>query len=194
MSLATHSHPPTGAAESGSRSVWRVFAQTVKGFNVLTGYLSAVIVVITSLVVCYGVFMRYFMDTPIDWGLELSIFLLIVATFMSAAYTQMQRGHVTIEVLEHLLSPAANRWRYLIGDVLSLVFCAFLAWNAWHFFIEAFEDGRVTDSTWGPKLWIPYLFMAIGSTTLSLQLLVQIVDAIVGWKGRPHVTGPEWKE
>jgi len=194
MSLATHSHPSTGAAESGSRSVWRVFAQTVKGFNVLTGYLSAVIVVITSLVVCYGVFMRYFMDSPIDWGLELSIFLLIVATFMSAAYTQMQRGHVTIEVLEHLLSPSANRWRYLIGDVLSLVFCAFLAWNAWHFFVEAFQDGRVTDSTWGPKLWIPYLFMAIGSTTLSLQLLVQIVDAVVGWKGRPHATAPEWKE
>jgi len=194
MTLATPSPLPTGAAESGSRSVWRVIAQTIKGFNVLTGYLSAVIVVITSLVVCYGVFMRYFMDTPIDWGLELSIFMLIVATFMSAAYTQMQRGHVTIEVLEHMLSPAANRWRYLIGDVLSLVFCGFLAWNAWHFFVEAFQDGRVTDSTWGPKLWVPYLFMAIGSTALSLQLLVQIVDAVVGWKGRPHVTAPEWKE
>jgi len=194
MNTATHSPSATGAAESGGRSVWRLFAQTVKGFNVLTGYLSAIIVVITSLIVCYGVFMRYFMDTPIDWGLELSIFLLIIATFMSAAYTQMQRGHVTIEVLEHMLSPGANRWRYLLGDVLSLVFCAFLAWNAWHFFVEAFQDGRVTDSTWGPKLWVPYLFMAIGSTALSLQLVVQIVDALVGWKGRPHVTAPEWKE
>jgi TRAP-type C4-dicarboxylate transport system permease small subunit len=194
MNTAAHSTPATGAAESGGRSVWRLFAQTVKGFNVLTGYLSAIIVVITSLIVCYGVFMRYFMDTPIDWGLELSIFLLIIATFMSAAYTQMQRGHVTIEVLEHMLSPGANRWRYLLGDVLSLVFCAFLAWNAWHFFVEAFQDGRVTDSTWGPKLWVPYLFMAIGSTALSLQLVVQIVDALVGWKGRPHVTAPEWKE
>ena len=57
-----------------------------------------------------------------DWGLELSIFLLIIATFMSAGYTQLQRGHVTIEVLEHLLSPRANKWRYLIGDTLSLAF------------------------------------------------------------------------
>lgn len=194
MSHAAHASAAQRPAASGGRSPWRVFAQGVKGFNVLTGYLSAVIVVITSLVVCYGVFMRYFMNTPIDWGLELSIFLLIIATFMSAAYTQLQRGHVNIEVLEHLLSPGANRWRYLIGDALSLVFCAFLAFNAWEFFLEAFEDGRITESTWGPKLWVPYLFMAIGSTALSLQLLVQIVDALVGWRGRSHLTGPQWRE
>jgi TRAP-type C4-dicarboxylate transport system permease small subunit len=194
MSTTTHHGPGATPAAVGSRSVWRRFAQAVKGFNVLTGYLSAIVVVVTSIIVCYGVLMRYVFAAPIDWGLELSIFLLIIATFMSAGYTQMQRGHVTIEVLEHVLSPRANRWRYLIGDALSLVFCAFLAWNAWEFFHEAFEDGRVTDSTWGPKLWIPYVFMAIGSSALSLQLLVQIVDALLGWKGRPHVTGPEWRE
>ena len=181
-------------AEVGSRSVWRRFAQAVKGFNVLTGYLSGITIIVTSVIVCYGVVMRYYFASPLDWGLELSIFLLIIATFMSAGYTQLQRGHVTIEVMEHILSPRANKWRYLIGDALSLVFCAFLAWNAWEFFHEAFADGRVTNSTWGPKLWIPYSFMFIGTTALSLQLLVQIVDTLVGWKGRPHVTAPEWKE
>jgi TRAP-type C4-dicarboxylate transport system permease small subunit len=97
-------------------------------------------------------------------------------------------------VLDHVLTPRANRWRYLVGDVLSLVFCAVLTWNSWEFFHEAFQDGRVTGSTWGPRLWIPYIFMAIGMTALSLQLLVQIVDTLVGWKGKPHLTGPEWKE
>jgi TRAP-type C4-dicarboxylate transport system permease small subunit len=166
-------------AAVGSRSPWGLFARGVKGFNILTGYLSAVTIVVTSIIVCYGVVMRYFFSSPIDWGLELSIFLLIAATFMSAGLTQLQRGHVTIELFEHMLSPRANRWRYLIGDTLSLVFCAFLAWNAWTFFHEAFEDGRVTDSTWGPKLWVPYLFMAIGSSALALQLFVQIVEGIL---------------
>jgi TRAP-type C4-dicarboxylate transport system permease small subunit len=181
-------------AEVGSRSVWRRFSQAVKGFNVLTGYLSAITIVVTSVIVCYGVVMRYYFASSMDWGLELSIFLLIIATFMSAGYTQLQRGHVTIEVLEHLLSPRASKWRYLIGDILSLVFCAFLAWNSWEYFREAYIDGRVSNSTWGPRLWIPYIFMAIGTTALALQLLVQIVDALVGWKGRPHVTSAEWKE
>jgi TRAP-type C4-dicarboxylate transport system permease small subunit len=107
------------------------------------------------------------------------------------------RGHVTIEVLEHILSSRANKWRYLVGDIFSLAFCAFLAWNAWEFFHEAYVDGRVTNSTWGPKLWIPYSFMFIGTTALSLQLLVQIVDTLITWKrgnGHQPVTAPEWKE
>ena len=178
----------------GGRSYWRHFSQAVKGFNVLTGYLSGIMIIVTSIIVCYGVVMRYYFSSPIDWGLELSIFLLIIATFMSAGYTQLQRGHVTIEVLEHILSPRANRLRYLVGDFLSLLFCAFLAWNSWEFFLEAFGDGRVSNSTWAPRLWIPYIFMAVGTTALSLQLMVQIVDALVGWKGKTHVTGPEWKE
>lgn len=194
MSAASRHNSGMSPAVAGGRSVWRRFAQAVKGFNVLTGYLSGITIVVTSVIVCYGVVMRYYFASPLDWGLELSIFLLIIATFMSAGYTQLQRGHVTIEVMEHILSPRANKWRYLIGDALSLVFCAFLAWNAWEFFHEAYVDGRVTNSTWGPKLWIPYSFMFIGTTALSLQLLVQIVDTLVGWKGRPHVTAPEWKE
>ena len=56
---------------------------------------------------------------------------LIAATFLSAGYTQLKRGHVTIEVLEHVLSARVNHWRFLIGDLLSLVFCAFVAGNAW---------------------------------------------------------------
>jgi TRAP-type C4-dicarboxylate transport system permease small subunit len=186
VSTTTRSNAGAGPAAAGSLSAWRHFARAVKGFNVLTGYLSAVVIVITSLIVVYGVVMRYAFETPLDWGLEMSVFLLIIATFMSAAYTQLVRGHVTIEVLEHLLSARANRWRYLIGDMLSLVFCVFVAWNAWSFFHEAFEDGRVTDSTWGPRLWIPYVFMAIGLTALSLQLIVQIGDALIGWKNGPN--------
>jgi len=194
MSMTSHHGAGSTPAQVGDRTVWRRFAQLVKGFNVLTGYLSGITIVVTSVIVCYGVVMRYFFSSPINWGLEMSIFLLIGATFMSAGYTQLQRAHVSIELLDHVLTPRANRWRYLLGDVLSLLFCTVLTWYSWEYFHEAFQDGRVSSSTWGPRLWIPYIFMAIGMTSLSLQLLVQIVDALVGWKGRKHATTAEWKE
>ncbi|MEO5765112.1 MAG: TRAP transporter small permease [Casimicrobiaceae bacterium] len=162
------------AGGGGGGSPGRAFARGLGAFNTWAGYLSGVTIVVTSLVIVFEVVVRYLLKWPTDWEIEFSIILLIVATFMGAAFTQMKRGHVTIEVLEHMLSPRVNRWRLVAGDVLSLIFCAFVAINAWHFFWEAWSDGRVSNSAWAPKLWIPYAFMAIGMTTLSLQLLLDV--------------------
>ena len=156
--------------------MWKTFSRAVTAFNTLTGYLSGVLIVICSGILVFEVVVRYWLSWPTDWEIEMAIMLLITATFMSAAFTQLTRGHVGIEVLDSLLSARANRWRNLLGDILSMAFCAFIAWHAWHFFYEAWTDGKMSNTAWGPKLWPPYFCMALGMSMLALQMLVQLVD------------------
>jgi TRAP-type C4-dicarboxylate transport system permease small subunit len=166
------------------RQAWRAFLLVVRWSNVVTGYMSALLIVFSTFAITFEVVSRYFFRAPHDWNLELNIFLLIASTFMAAAYTQEGRAHVGIEVLDSLLSPRWNRWRHLVGDVLSAVFCGFIAFYAWRYFSEAWEGGWVTDSIWAPRLWIPYFFMSLGMTTLTLQFLVQIADDLFVSGGR----------
>ena len=160
------------------RGCGRASCARFEWFNTVTGYLSGVVIVACSLVIVFEVVVRYVFKWATDWEIEMCVILLIIATFMSAAYTQLQaRARDDRSARARAVQagePLCATWS---GDMLSLVFCAFVAANAWHFFLEAWGDGRVSNSSWAPKLWIPYLFMAIGMTTLSLQQLVQIVES-----------------
>ena len=159
-----------------NNQAWHFVSKTVKGINSLMAYVSAMLIVACTLVLVYEVLTRYLFKISNDWVIELSIFMLISATFLAAAQTQRERGHVGIEVLDEVMSSKWNRWRYLLGDVLSMLFCAFVAYQSWLYWHEAWEGGWESSSSWAPKLWIPYMVMAIGMSLLTLQFLVQLVE------------------
>ena len=135
-----------------------------------------------SLILSYSVIVRSLLKSPTYWQDEAAVFLLVGATFLSAASVQARRGHVGIEAVVELLSPAANRVRFLLVDVASLLFCGFFAWKSWSLFHEAWVDGQVSSSTWGPPLSIPYGIMAAGMSLLSVQLALQIAAFLTGGK------------
>ena len=130
------------------------------------------------LVLSNSVVVRYVLRQPTDWQDEMAVFLIVGATFFSAAAVQARRGHVAIEALTGLLPPRVNRARLVLADLVSLAFVAFFAWKSWALFEEAWVDGQVSQSTWGPPLWIPYLLMAAGMTLLALQFVLQIAEAL----------------
>ena len=137
--------------------------------------LSAVALVVASCVLTYSVVLRYFSPQPTDWQDEFSVFLLIGVSFLSAAWVQSERGHIGIEAVASLLSPAANRLRLKVVDAASVLFCAFFAWKSWTLLHEAWVEGHVSSSSWAPPLWIPYLTMALGMSLLTVQILLQLV-------------------
>jgi TRAP-type C4-dicarboxylate transport system permease small subunit len=132
--------------------------------------------VVAAAVLTYSVVARYFLKIPTDWQDEISVFLLVGATFLSGAFVQAGRGHIAIEVLAPLLSARVNRIRLALADVISFLFCAFFCWKSWTLLREAWVDGYRSNSTFGPPLWIPYALMSVGMTLLSLQLLIGLLS------------------
>ncbi len=141
---------------------------------------AAVALIVACAILSYSVLSRALFHSANYWQDEAAVFLLVGATFMTAAYVQGQRGHIGIEAFVGLLSPLANRVRLWLVDVASLLFCAFFAWKSWTLTHEAWVDGQVSNSMWSPPLAIPYGLMAIGMTLLCLQILLQIAIPLMG--------------
>ena len=130
-------------------------------------------------VLSYSIASRHFFKNSTDWQDEFAVFSLVGATFLCSAHVQSRRGHIGIEAVAGLLSPALNRARQVFSDLFSLLFCTFFAWKSWALFHEACVEHQTTASTWGPPLALPYSFMAAGMTLLVVQLALQLVYEIL---------------
>jgi len=142
--------------------------------------LSMVALLVTAAVLTYSVVTRYFLKSSTDWQDEASVFMLVGATFMTAAYVQSLRGHVGIEALANLLPAGVNRVRLVLVDLVSALFCSFYSWKSWSLFHEAWTEGQTTSSSFAPPLWIPYSLMAAGMSLLAVQLFLQTAVRLSG--------------
>jgi TRAP-type C4-dicarboxylate transport system permease small subunit len=141
---------------------------------------AAIALILSCCILSYSVVSRALFHSANYWQDEAAVFLLVGATFLSAAYVQGQRGHIGIEAFVGMLSPMVNRIRLWLVDVASLMFCAFFAWKSWTLTHEAWVDGQVSNSMWSPPLSIPYGLMSVGMTLLCLQILLQILLPLAG--------------
>lgn len=141
---------------------------------------AALALIAACVILSYSVLGRALFHSPNYWQDEAAVFLLVGATFMTSAYVQSQRGHVSIEAFVGLLSTRVNGIRLWLVDVASFAFCTFFAWKSWTLAHEAYVDGQVSNSMWSPPLAIPYGLMALGMTLLCIQLLLQILIPLTG--------------
>ena len=158
-----------------SNSVVAAFEHALAFCNRMILVLAALALVGACLVLTDSVVGRALFQSPNYWQDEMAVFLLVGATFMTAAYVQSQRGHIGIEAFTGLLPPVINRLRLWLIDVASLLFCTFFAWKSWTLAYEAWDDGQVSNSMWAPPLVIPYGLMAAGMTLLCVQILLQVI-------------------
>ncbi|MCK1267345.1 TRAP-type C4-dicarboxylate transport system permease small subunit [Bradyrhizobium sp. GM2.2] len=141
---------------------------------------AAIALIAACAILSYSVLSRALFKAANYWQDEAAVFLLVGATFMTAAYVQQNRGHIGIEAFVGLLSPLANRIRLWLVDAVTLLFCAFFAWKSWTLAHEAYVDGQVSNSMWSPPLAIPYSLMAFGMSLLCVQILVQLALPFAG--------------
>jgi len=152
----------------------RMLARIIEAFNRVMYWFSAVAILLSSLILTYEVLMRYIFVIPTIWEIEAAVYLGVLATFMGAAYGLKDGAHINIDLVTRALPPRIQARLYRTMSFISLLFCIYLSYKGWQLWWEAFSKGWRSESLWGPPLAIPYFFLPLGMSLLSLQFIIEI--------------------
>jgi TRAP-type C4-dicarboxylate transport system permease small subunit len=125
-------------------------------------------------VVCYEVFMRYFMNKPTGWSVEISEYMLLAVVYLGAAYTFSTDGHIKVDLVIDRVPARAQRILGITSDLFTLFFCAVLAWQTGRLTWQSFTLGWRSSSQMAISLYPFQAIVALGSLFLALQVLAKL--------------------
>ncbi len=146
------------------------------------GVLSALLILVSVLVVCHMVFVRAVLGQSSIWQTEFATFCVLGATFLGAPYILLTRGHVNVDLLPIMCAGKLRRTLYFLSTSIALAFCLIFLYASIPWCYEAWEIGLTTASIWRVPLWIPYLSVPIGLGLLCLQFIADVWLVIIGYE------------
>lgn len=161
-----------------------LLSRTAERLSELAGYSSAFLILASVLVIGYGVVLRYVVGASTVWQTELSIYFLIYASFVGAAYGLRHGDHVAVDlVVVRLPEPVRNLIAFLAA-VLGFLLVVVVAVLGFAFWWDVVESGRRSGTAWNPPLAYPYVILPVGMTVLALQYAVVVQELYE--KARPR--------
>src|SRR5437016_14511235 len=124
------------------------FIRTITLLSQACGIFAAGLIGAAVLVVCHMVFERYALNHNTIWQTDFTIYSLVAATFIGSPYVLLTRGHVNVDVLPHYLGYYARYRLAVVSALLSLAFCAVMTVLTFQFWLEAWQEGWVSDTMW----------------------------------------------
>jgi TRAP-type C4-dicarboxylate transport system permease small subunit len=154
------------------------------------GVIAVALLLAAVLVISQMVFVRYILRASAIWQHEFVTYSLIAATFIGAPYVLLTRGHVNVDLLPLYLGARGRLALAIVAHLVTLVFCATLAWYGLGFWYEAWINNWHAETVWRPPLWIPYFAVPLGMGLLALQALAGILALLTG-REAPFAPGAE---
>lgn len=158
----------------------RTFTRAVDRLSEILGIVAMLLLAAAVLVVCQMILIRYVLNSSTVWQTEFVIYALVAATFLGSSYVLLHRGHVGVDLLPAMLGGKGKFVLEMIGGLISLAFCAVLAYSGWIYFHEAWANNWTTDTVWALPLWIPLLPLPVGIGALCLQYVAELIKLAQG--------------
>lgn len=133
-----------------------------------------------TVAVCLEVFMRYVVNQPLVWVVELSEYALLYICFLGTAWALRNDAHVKVDIVLIVLPPRVRLVLGVISSLLGLCIAAILfIWGTlatW----EKFQSGAYNPTVVEFPSWIVLLCIPLGSLFLGIRFLRNLIEYATG--------------
>lgn len=161
-------------------SVKQRYANAMEWLYLMCIVISGIALVVITLIIPIGVFMRYALNSPLSWPEPASVMMMVMFSFLGGAAVYRANVHIAVEALLKAVNPGVRRvmgWGVSacmgLTAVFMLVYGAHLCQITWHQTMAEFP---------GLRQGIVYLPIPIAGLLTLLFLIERL------WVGDPPQT------
>jgi TRAP-type C4-dicarboxylate transport system permease small subunit len=121
------------------------YAAAMEALYLACVVISGVSLVVITLIIPYGVFMRYVVNSPASWPEPASVLLMIVFSFLGGAAVYRAKVHIAVQAVLDAVDTRTRRALLLAVDLAMALTCLFMVlWGlqlvrtTWHQVIAEF--------------------------------------------------------
>ncbi len=160
------------------RKTLRIIITSINAATRFAEILSEIGLAFLMLMVFREVVWRYVFKNPSIFSVELSEYLLVFITFMSAAWVLSKDRHVNMTALIDHLPKKLRLYLDIITSILVMIFCSVLIWKGYKTVIMAYTGSYHSSSLVNFPLWISYSIIPLGTLILLSQYIIRIGNNI----------------
>jgi TRAP-type C4-dicarboxylate transport system permease small subunit len=108
----------------------KLYAQAMEWLYIAVIGLAGVVMLIMTIIIPYGVFMRYVMNSPSSWPEPAGILLMVVFSFMGGAAAYRARAHIAVATLLNMLGDKNRARTELAAEIgMAIVALFMIKWG-----------------------------------------------------------------
>ena len=128
------------------------------------------------LMTCANIFLRI-VWVPIKGTFELMGYFGAVITAFALGYTQIRKGHISVDILVVRFSGRTQRVIGAINHMVCMVFFALVAWRISRYATTLWETGEVTETL--QIIYYPFTYgVALGCALLAFICLIEFLKSL----------------
>ncbi|MFH1125242.1 MAG: TRAP transporter small permease [Pseudomonadota bacterium] len=150
------------------RQISGVVETTVRALGLAGG----IALLLLALLTVFIVVMRYLVKMPQAWAFDISLFLQVGLIFFGGAYTMLEDGHVSVDLILLYFPERARLVTNTVTTAMVFIFSAILTWKGIEQAIAKW--GQFTDSAARLPLFPSYAVIPLGAFFLCLICISKI--------------------